>query len=298
MTKPLRHVTVAVGVVFDPNLGFLLFFNANWKGCTFAMKKCPPDVDPAEMALTALEEDSPLRFPEAIAEPAAVVGAFGISKRTGEEMYCDYHVYELAPGPAREGPAADQRARFFRYEELLASSQVTWSANEIARALVEFQEVCVGVISRQTAAGREFLLVYHPTYGYFFPAARRKTDSPPEYMAKQAVRWDTAYTGELSATWCEEIPDLHISGRYGDRQRAYRFHVCRVDVCGADLSATGNPLESAIDGFAKALTQANKHFGPHGYGGWFTEAQLTHGAGLSPTLAPILRAALRCAEAG
>ena len=35
MTTPFRHVTVAIGVVLDLDLGFLLFHNERWKGYAF-----------------------------------------------------------------------------------------------------------------------------------------------------------------------------------------------------------------------------------------------------------------------
>ena len=292
MARSLRHVTVAVGVVFDPDAGFLLFHNDRWKGYAFPMKKCPPDVEPADAALAALDDDSPLRFPEATARPIAVVGAFGTSGGTGAETYYDYQVHELDPGPVREGPVADTRAEFFSYEKLLASPEVTWSTKEIVRAMVEFQEVSVGVIQRQNARGREFLLVYHPSYGYFFPTARRKTGSPAEDMAVQAVHWDTGYSGKLTATRCAEVPNVHESTRFGGRKREYRFHLCRIDVCGVDLTAAGNPLETSIENFAQAMTKAKVPLGPNGYWAWFTEEQLRAGTGLSPTIAVLLPAVL------
>lgn len=292
MAESLRHVPVAVGVVFDPEAGFLLFHNDRWKGYAFAMKKCPADVEPADAALAALDDDSPLRFPEAAARPVAVVGAFGTSGRTGEETYYDYQVHELDPGPVREGPVADTRAKFFSYDKLLASPEVTWSAKEIARAMVEFQEVSVGLIQRQNTGGREFLLVYHPSYGYFFPTARRKTGSPPEDMAVQAVHWDTGYTGTFNATWRAEVPDVHESSRFGVRKREYRFHICPIDVCGVDLTAADNPLATSLEDLAQAMTKAKKPLGPQGYWGWFTEEQLRAGTRLSPTTAVLLPAVL------
>jgi hypothetical protein len=295
----IRHVTVAVGVMFDPDRGFYLCRNNNWHGdYAFVMKKCPPGEDAAEMALTALGDDSPEPFPDATASPAAVVGAFGKSARSGQETYYEYHVYELAPGDRREGVGDDQLAKFFPYEDLQESPQVTWSTKAIAKALVEFQEVCVGVISRPTASGPEFLLTYHPSYGYFFPSARRKTDAPAEEMAVQAVRWETGYTGELSATLCWEESDIHTSGRYGVRNREYRYHVCRIDVCGVNLAASGNPLESSIVGLAGAMAHGHRHLGPRGYWSWFTESELRNGTGISPTVRSVLLAAIRCAERG
>ena len=232
----IRHKTVAVGVLYDDALGFLLFFNQRWGQYAFAMKKPLADQDLADVALAAFDEDSPLKFPDASASPAATVGAFGPSGGVGEDTYYDYHVFELDPGQRRGGPATDPNARFFRYPDLIESAEVTWATKEIARALVEGQEACLAVITRISSKGRQFLLVHNPGYGWFFPAARRKTNDPPEVMAAKAVEWDAGYHGELDAQWCGEVPDVHMSHRYGPRRRKYLFHVCRVRVPRVDLT--------------------------------------------------------------
>ena len=150
----------------------------------------------------------------------------------------------------------------------------------------------MGVIRREGDDGPESLLVYHPSYGYFFPSARRKTGAPAEDMAVQAVRWDIAYPGDLTATWCAEVPHIHHSARFGVRKREYRFQVCRVDVGGVDLNAAGNPLEASIRELAGAIAKTRTPLGPRGYWGWFTEKKLRDGTGLSASLPVLVSAVL------
>lgn len=296
MAPPLRRKTVAVGVLYDDDLGFLLFFNKRWRRYAFAMKKSRADEDLGEIALVALDEDSPLKFPDASAGLAVTVGAFGRSGGVGEETYYDYHVFELDPGECREGPTADPTARFFRYQELMQSPDVTWSTKEIARGLVEFQEVCLAVITRRLENALQFLLIYNPSYGYFFPAARRKTNNPPEVMAAKAVEWDTSYDRQLDVQRCGEESDVHLSHRYGPRNREYRFHVCGVSVPDVDLTQPGNRLESALKSVEQARRDAGRRLGSRGYWDWFTEDEMQSGREISPTVGAILQIVLRCAE--
>lgn len=293
---PLRHKTVAVGVIYDQERKeFLLFHNPKWDKFAFCMKKPTSGLDPAEVALVALDEDSHVGFPDASARPLATVGAVGVSGSVGEETYYDYHVFEVRPGAADGAPDPGQ-ARYYTYNQLQAAEEVSWSTKEIARSLVEFQEASVAVITRRIDGERHFLLVDNPSYGYFLPSARRKTQSPPEMMAENAARWDLAYEGEIRARWCKEVSDIHVSTRFGNNQREFRFHLCPTHFPGVDLAADGNPVQTAVDAFGDARREAGQALGSRGYWGWFAEADLSTDPEVSKTLDAIVKDVVHCAD--
>ena len=143
------HKRVVVGIIYDPERGFLLPYNDRWHHFAFVMKQVGDDQAVAQVAIDALKEDIRLRFPDAKATAVDRVGAYGISDRTGEENYYDYTVYLYDLGPTQGGTASSKDARFFAYEELLDDDDVSWNTKEIVQALVERREVVVAVISRQ-----------------------------------------------------------------------------------------------------------------------------------------------------
>jgi hypothetical protein len=296
MAKAVRYVTVAVGMVLDPERGFLLFHNDRWNGFAFPMKQCQPGEVSEQVARAALAEVSPLVFVNPVVEPLRVMGTFGYSGATGEDTYYHYHVYQLDPAPYRGAPAIDPTARFFTEPQLRDSPEVTWSTKEIVDDVLGFQEVCLGEITRDGGQGREVLLTYHPGYGYFPPARRRTTAAPPEETAVAGVREETGYQGPCQAKWLAEACDEHPSTRYGLRMRRFQLHICGVRLHEVDLRAAGNPLEAALDATAAAKAEAGVVFGGRGYWGWFTEQQIRTDPDVSPTMGAVLLEVLRCAS--
>jgi ryanodine receptor 2 len=296
MSEELRHKTVAVAVIYDKEHGFLLWNNKRWGGYAFPMRHLEPGDDPAQAALTALSDpDFPLSLPNATASPIECSGAFGFSEGAKQDTYYDYHVIEIRPARPLDPATLDPELRFFRYENLQAATNVTWSTRVIATSLVEAQEVVVAVICRRGPSGVEFLLVHNRSYGYFFPAIRRKTHSPLEDMAVQAVRFDTSYGGPLAAKFCREVANIHPSTRFGARERRYRFYLCCVMLEEANPAEPGNALAKALDDLQAAKKNAGQQFGERGYWGWFTLDELHRHPGLSSDVADLLPAV---AEAG
>ena len=258
MSKALRYQTVVVGVIYDPQRGFLLRFNKRWKQYAFIMKKTTPEDDPEELALVALDDDLQLKFPAASARPLDRVGAIGPSGRTGENTYYDYYVYQLDKGDQRRGSAKGSEAAFLTYEELQASAEVTWTTKEIAQALVESREIVTAVLVCAGERGPECLLVHdHPTYGYFLPSAGRRTQDPPDKIAALAVELDTGYAGTIQANWVNEVEFLQTSQRFGPRSVRFRCHVCRVDLPDCDLHLDNSPLTDAL--LSVEAREAAKH---------------------------------------
>jgi hypothetical protein len=223
-------------------------------------------------------------------------GAFGCSQGAKQDTYYDYHVIEIRPARPLDPAALDPDLRFFTYEQLQAATNVTWSTRVIATSLVEAQEVVVAVICRRGPAGVEFLLVHNRNYGYFFPSIRRKTHSPLEDMAVQAVRFDTSFSGPVTAKFCREVANAHASTRFGARERRYRFYLCCVAIPKADLTESGNALEKALDDWQAAKQQAGQQFGERGYWGWFTLDELRRHPGLSPDVADLWPSVAEAAE--
>ncbi len=296
MPLQLRHKTVAVAVIHDPESGFLLWNNKRWNGYAFPMRHLEAGDDPAEAALQAIEDrDFPTSLPGASARPLECTGAFGYSQGAREETYYDYHVVQIHPREPLLPDSLHPDLRFFTYPDLQASSCVTWSTRVIATSLVEYQEVVVGLICRSTSAGAEFLLVYKPGHGYFFPAVRRKTHSSLEEMAGHAVFLDAAYAGDTGAKYLREVLDVHPSNRFGLNRRRYRFYLCLMDFPGLDLTQSGNALEQSLTALQSAKGDQGRKSGARGYWNWFTPDELRDQAEMSPQVAVLLNAV---AEAG
>src|SRR5205823_5344840 len=115
-------------------------------------------------AVRALAESVGQPLPQATAKPLEHVGVFGYSGRTGEETLYNYQVFEVDPGLSLPAGAHGSRRGFLSYLDLLAADLVTWSTKEIARALIEHQQVALAVIARRGSAGNEFLMVWKPSY--------------------------------------------------------------------------------------------------------------------------------------
>jgi hypothetical protein len=270
----MRQQAVITAVVYDSSKGFLVGFNEKWRGYAFPMQKShPTDVKPESAAVRALAEMIGQTLPSARAKPLEFVGLFGYSERTGEETLYRYNVFEVDPGQSLPAGALGSRLGFLSYPDLIAADLVTWSTKEVARALMEHQQVALAVIARRGAAGKEFLMVWNSSYGgYFFPVARVKSEAKPAIVAMEAVRADTGFFGPIEAARVQEVGDVHFSSRF-NQKRCYLFHVCNAALPGVDLSKLNNRLE-------RALAKRDQKWS------WFGESQLGNPGPnqLSPTV--------------
>ncbi len=281
----MRKMQVAAAVVADPAgpaQRFLLAYNPKWKGYAFPMRDFHPDADPPQReAITALEADLGLRLPAARADETDYLGHFGVSGRSGEDTLYEYWAVAVDPGQPLDLAAAqapDGRPPLFEdYAALLKRDDVTWTTKEIARHVVETQEAALAVVVRHGKNGPEYLLVWNGAYGgYFFPAARVRSEFKPAVAARRAVRSDLDYRGEAACAWKAEVHDVHYSSRY-QCDRLYRFHVCATELPGVDLDQPGNALEAA-------LTRAGRRWV------WLTREEMAappQARPLSPTLAAV-----------
>jgi hypothetical protein len=171
--------------------------------------------------------------------------------------------------------APDGHAPFFADLSMVESrADVTWSTKQIARHLVETQEVSVAVVVWEGKDGPEYLLVWNDNYrGYFLPSARVRSEFKPDAVARRAVRSDLGYRGEVVCTWKADIADIHYSNRY-QRDRSYRFHVCEARLPDVDLNAADNALEAALRRGGRRWL-------------WLPAGRLPSGLTLSPTLTAV-----------
>lgn len=299
MSDELRHKTVAVAVIYDPNHGFLLWNNPRWGGYAFPMRHLEPGDRPEQAALDAVaSQDFPLSLPHATARPLECLGAFGRSEGVHVDTYYDYHVIEIDPGQPLDPAALDPNVCFFPYHRIQAANMVTWPTRVIATSLVESQEVVIAVIWRRTARGLEFLLVHKRGHGYFFPSIRRKTHGPLEGMAEQAVRFDTGYDGPITAEYAGDDVDRHDSTRFHAGQRRYRYYVCAIQVPKVDLQLPNNPLAKSLNDFETAQRGRGLTFGARGYADWFTVDELKQSPEMSPQVASVLPVVIAAVEKG
>ncbi len=299
MSEQLRHKTVAVAMIYDPNHGFLLWNNPRWGGYAFPMRHLEPGDQPEQAALNALaDRDFPLSLPNATARPLECLGAFGYSEAVHVDTYYDYHVIEIDPGQPLDPASMDPNVRFFPYDRIQAANMVTWSTRDIATSLVESQEVVVSVIWQRSPRGLEFLLVDKTGHGYFFPSIRRKTHGPLEGMAEQAVRFDTGYHGPVTAEYAGDAVDVHDSTRFNAGQRRYRYYVCVIEMIEVDLQQPDNPLARELKELEAARLANGLTFDERGYASWFTVDEIKQSRKMSPQVAVVLPVAIAAIENG
>lgn len=290
----LRNLSVVVAVVHDEQKRFLVCFNERWHGYVFPMKKARPGMDLALLAVEALQSGLGWTLRDASATPLEYVGLYGYSHGVDEDTYYDYHVFEVDPGLDLSRVNFGDMAVFLAYDELVQLPGVTWPAKDIARSLVEDQDVILAVISREVkskggGSENEFLMIRKTRYhGFFFPVIRWKTEADWEQMAVAAVQSDTGYTGQIEATWRRDVEHQQYSPRY-ERNRRFAFHVCKIELPDVDLQVPGNPLEAALE----AVVPDN---GDPEYWGWFTEEQLRNPKNMSPTVEAVRLTVIQCAE--
>jgi hypothetical protein len=273
MAQRVRHQSVVVGVVTDSSR-FLLRYNPAWQKYAFVMKKTDPAIDPQEVALIALGDDLSLKFPDGTTRPLDRMGAWGESGRTGEFTYYDYQIYRIDRGDARAGAPREGEAKWFSYEQLQLSPDVSWSTRQIAKGLVEEREIVAAVVARAGAGGVECLLVDHPGYGHFPPAIVRSVTKSPESLATLGLELDAGYTGEVSADWIGEQEFLQSSRRFGSHEVRFRCHVCRATVPGVDLHSPENLLEQSLQQKGQQLAALGQLAEPTDYYRWISVDQL------------------------
>jgi hypothetical protein len=285
----LRTQPVLVAVVYQPGAGFLVVFNEKWKGYAFPMRKPrPTDAGDAFTACQALREAVGRDLPGAVARPLEPLEHRGPSGRTGRMTLYRYQAFEVEPGePLAPGGGFGDRHGFLDFDRLVATPLVTWSTKVLASELLENQQVALAVVSRPGAGGRTFLMLSSPRYGgYFFPAARLTTDTPPSPAALELVHREIGYPDTLAPGPSLKCEDDHFSPRFG-RKRHFVFHVVPVHFPGLDLAAADNDLE-------RGLVKAGAGWR------WVSEAELADPAAhnLSPTVAAVRDVVVRSASAG
>ncbi len=283
-----RTRDVIAAVVYDSDRGFLLAYNEKWGAYAFPMRKRrPTDHDEAFTAREALREALGLPLPRADAKPLEHVEVRGTSWRTEREGLYRYQAFEVDPGEALPAGGFGRRHGFLRTDDLVRADLVSWSTKLIIKELMENQEVALGVLCRPGAAGREFLMVRSAPYrGYFFPAARLRTNDPPLWEAVSALRGDTGYFAPIRCGAAEVVPDVHFSPRF-DCPRRFVFHVVPVALPAVDLSASPNALEESLRRTGVLWR-------------WVEEAELADPSrnGLSQTIAAVREAVLRACQDG
>lgn len=273
MPDNIIHKVVAVGVAYDPERGFLLRHNERWNKFAFFMKQS--DADHADAALASLDEDIQLKFPSPEAHPIDVVGAYGRSDGTGSESYYEYHVHELVLGHGHKGRSNATEAKYFSYQELMSSDDVSWSTKSIAQSLCDSREVVMSVVYRDSTG--EYLFVKNAAYGYSLPMHRRKTDESPESVALQTLAVDFAFTGPATAKWNCETQIQQRSDRFGENEVTFRIHICRINF----------PNGEAEDAFAESLRRRDAESADANR--WLTGDQVQKSEDVSPTVKSVWR---------
>jgi hypothetical protein len=275
MSRHPRVLNVVAAVVHNAAHQFFVAYSPRWSQYAVPMRKPKPGESLSEVARRAVEDHCPHPLGEVTAAPLECVSRFGWSRGAGENTFYNYHVFEVVPQHHLPAGQLASWCGFLAYDALLDSSLVTASTKDIARALMENQQVSVAVVCRPGASGTEFLLVQKVRYqGFFFPATRRKTDDDPGELALAAVQADTGYLGRvrLLDTLTPDVDVEQYSPRY-QRQRHFRFHLRRIEFPELDLQQPGNPLEAGMA--SEGVTWR-----------WLTAEQLadTTGFQLSPTV--------------
>ena len=242
----MQNKKIAVAMVTNENGEFLLVHNEKWGGYNFPMTEIDQSGPPlGSMAVKALESETGLKLPKATARELEYLGQFGVSDRTGEEGIYEYWLYEINCGEQVDINGGTN-SKCQSLEEIVDSTDATWSARSIANELLNNREVAIAVISRLGRKQTEYLVVKNDNYGgFFFPAMRRKTETPPESVAQKLFRDDFGYTGEIKSEWKAEVEDVHFSDRF-QTDTQFRFHICEVTFPGLDIHMPFNALERKL----------------------------------------------------
>ena len=293
----MREKHVAVAIISrgsGAGLEFLLHFNDAWQGYSFPMKKREQDINLAPaMAIEAVRDDVGLATGHATlnAEPLDFIVRLERSGRTGEPT--EYHYQSCAIDasivageyPSFAGKPIDKRypTLWLPYDELILNRHVTWSTRHIARAIVDRQDVALGVITRLGRTETEYLLVWNDRYGgYFFPAERITDDASPAFCVRQAIAKDVGYRGLVDMESINSIDVDQFSQRF-QRERGFLFRIYTASPIEAlDLLAPDSHLTSHIPDMPRPVGTAPFV--------WLTANQVESplpGVVLSPTIASV-----------
>jgi 8-oxo-dGTP pyrophosphatase MutT (NUDIX family) len=243
---------VVVAMVQDSQGWFLVHYNSRWGGYSFSMADLEEGADVlGSAAIRALEDDLGYKLPNARAQELEYLRRGGRSSRTGEETLYEYWLYQVDPGQPLDLSVASQGNSnpplFVSFGKLTNRTDLTWSAVDIIRELVETQEAVLTVVPRPGEHQTEFLVTWNENYGgYFFPTQRIKTENKPDTVARATVRSDLGYRGPVHPVWRGEVPNVHFSNRF-QRDRQFRFHVCEVELPEVDLHQPSGILEQALN---------------------------------------------------
>lgn len=285
--QQLRHKTVAVAVIYDPQQGFLLWNNKRWGGYAFPMKEMEDIDDPVQAALQAVNEpDFPLKLIDASGTFVERTAELGDSESTKQKTKYRYYLVEIDPGTALDKTKLDPDLAFFHPKEMSNAVNVTWSTKRILESL-KHQEVAVALIWRRGGDERQFLLMQKQR-GYFFPAVRITPETTTKDSAKSAIRLDTAYSESVNAECVAKVSHVHESKRFGLDERTYDYFICETTFLGVELSRPGNALEVSLNAFGAAQADAGRVVGKRGYWSWFTIDELKHGNDISPDVQVLL----------
>jgi 8-oxo-dGTP pyrophosphatase MutT (NUDIX family) len=280
------------------------------------MKKYKPDIDLAPaMALEAIRDDVGLAKDHATlsAEPLDFIVRLARSNRTGEPTEYHYQSFGIDASilaseyPVFAAKPVDKRypTLWLPYDELISNRHITWSTRQIARAIVDRQDVALGVITRLGRTETEYLLVWNDHYGgYFFPAQRITDDASPAFYIRQAIAKDIGYRGLVDIESINSIDVDQFSHRF-QRERGFLFRIYSASPIEVlDFLAPDSQLTSNVPDIPRPVGKAPFI--------WLTANQVESplpGVVLSPTISsvwptikgaipPQARATLRKSEAG
>lgn len=267
---------VVAGILQNDAGDILLTYNEKWDGYAFPMIALADDEPPmGSTAVAGLEKDLGQALPKAKANELGYIGKYGVSERSNEDSFYSYWLFSIDPG---EELATSDRAIFVPLDQLASRDDVTWSTKEIAAQLLSNRQVSLAVVSRLGRIETEYLVVWNDGYGgYFLPAMRRKSEVSSEAVAKQILRDDFGYTGDVQAAWLGESQDIHFSDRFSS-QTMFTFHFSDVILPGLDIHQPYNELERDL--LLRGIRWK-----------WLTADELQSEPDMSPTFEP-LRSAL------
>lgn len=250
----------------------LLTYNEKWGGYAFPMAAIPDEDPPlGSVIIAGVERDLGKALTKAKANELGYVGKYGVSDRSKQDNFYNYWLFSVDPG---EELASTEHAIYVPLEQIASREDVTWSTKEIAAHVLSNREVSLAVVSRLGRSETEYLVVWNENYGgYFLPAMRRKSEISAEGVAKQIIRDDFGYTGDVETTWLGESQDVHFSDRFSS-DTMFTFHFCGVETPGLDIHQPFNELEMKL--LARGLNWI-----------WMTASEFESEANLSPTLKPL-----------
>ena len=204
-----------------------------------------------------------------------------------EYTFYDYHLFGVGLVNIQES-ALHPDLRFFSFQQLQDAPNVTSSTKRIAEWLVGDRDVVVGVVTRLSTQGREFLLTYTPEHQYFFPSTRLRHDAYPAEEVVRVVQSDLGYEGAIEIVDQVQVDALQESTRFGQLETRFHFHLCLLNLPGTTLAEPGNPLEQSLAGVVSAMAEKRAEAAEPTYWRWCTEEEMRTRGDMSPSLASVI----------